>query len=202
MKTVLFDYGNVISLPQAEADVARLAEPPDGPPEGGLPGFVQRYWAARLDFDRAALDPGAYWSFVYGRPVAGAELERAVTLDVASWSRPNEDTAAAIEELAGRGVPMALLSNAPVCVADGIDPLPFMAPIGPRFYSGRMGMVKPEAEIYLTVIDKLGVPASDVVFVDDRVENIAAARAAGIHGLLFRGVPTLREELKPLLAWP
>ncbi len=41
-----------------------------------------------------------------------------------------------------------------------------------------MGMVKPEAEIYLTVIDKLGVPASDVVFVDDRVENIAAARAA------------------------
>ncbi|WP_433496247.1 HAD family hydrolase [Sphaerimonospora sp. CA-214678] len=200
MRTVLFDYGNVISLPQAEVDVARLADPPDGPPAGGRAGFEQRYWAARLDFDRADLDPGAYWSFVYGRPVAGAGLDRAVTLDVASWSRPNEDTAALIEELAGRAVPMALLSNVPVCVADGIDPLPFMAPIGPRFYSGRMGMVKPEAEIFLTVIEKLGVPAADVVFVDDRAENIAAARSVGIHGLLFRGVPTLREELKPLLA--
>src|SRR5690606_22063699 len=107
------------------------------------------------------------------RPVTGAELERVVTLDVASWSRPNEDTATVIEELADRGVPMALLSNAPACIADGIDPLPFMAPIGRRFYSGRMGMVKPEAEIYLTVIEELGVPASDVVFVDDRAENIA-----------------------------
>ncbi|GIH68400.1 HAD family hydrolase [Sphaerimonospora thailandensis] len=200
MKIVLFDYGNVISLPQAEADVARLATLLGGPETEGPPGFEERYWAARLDFDRATLDPGAYWSFVYGRPVTGGELDQAVALDAASWSRPNEDTAAVIEELAGQGVPMALLSNAPICIADGIDPLPFLAPIGPRFYSGRMGMVKPDAEIYLKVIEELGVPAGDVVFVDDRTENVAAAQAVGVHGVHFRDGQTLREELKPLLA--
>lgn len=148
MKTVLFDYGNVVSLPQDPEDVARMA--------GGDPGFEDRYWAARLDFDRGTLDPAAYWSHVYGRPMGGAELDAVVALDTASWSRPNEETVAIIDELAGVGVPMALLSNMPVCIAETIDTLPFMRPIGPRFYSGRMGLVKPEPEIFHETVAWLG----------------------------------------------
>ncbi|MEZ0073072.1 HAD-IA family hydrolase [Planotetraspora sp. GP83] len=188
MKHVLFDYGNVISLAQDAADVARMAQ--------GVPGFEERYWDLRLDFDRATLDPGEYWSRVYGRPLGGAELDRMIAMDVASWSRPNEETVAIIDELAADGVPLALLSNAPVCIADGLDELPFLAPIRPRFYSGRMGLVKPDLEIYRRVAEGLGVPPGDIVFVDDRLENIAGAEAAGMAGIHFRDAATLRDDLK------
>ncbi|GII27928.1 HAD family hydrolase [Planotetraspora mira] len=188
MRHVLFDYGNVICLPQSEADAARLAQ--------GIPGFEERYWDLRLDFDRGTLDDGAYWSAVYGRPVAGAELDQAIALDVASWSRPNEETLAIVDELAAGGVPMALLSNAPVSIADGVDLLPFMAPIRPRFFSGRMGLVKPDQEIYLRVAESMGVAPGDIVFVDDRLENIEGAERAGMTGVHFRDAATLRDDLK------
>lgn len=191
MKTVLFDYGNVVSLPQAPEDVARMS--------GGDPGFEARYWEARRDFDRGTLDPAAYWSRVCGRPMAGPELDEIIALDVASWSRPNEETVAIIGELAAAGVPMALLSNMPVCVAEGIDSLPFMRPIGPRFYSGRMGRVKPEAEIFHETVAWLGTAPGDIVFVDDREENVAAAERAGLAAVRFRGAAALREDLKALL---
>lgn len=192
MKTVLFDYGNVVSLPQDPEDVARMA--------GGDPGFEDRYWEVRLDFDRGSLDPAAYWSHVYGRPIGGAELDAVVALDAASWSRPNEETVAIIDELAGVGVPMALLSNMPVSVAESIDTLPFMRPIGPRFYSGRMGLVKPEPEIFHETVAWLGAAPGDLVFVDDRPENVAAAERAGLAAVHFRDAATLREDLKRLLA--
>jgi putative hydrolase of the HAD superfamily len=191
MRYVLFDYGNVICLPQSEADAARLAQ--------GIPGFEERYWELRLEFDRGTLNDGEYWSAVYGRPVAGAELERVIALDVAGWSRPNEETVAIIEELAAGGVPLALLSNAPASIADGVDLLPFMAPISPRFYSGRMGLVKPDQEIYLRVAEGLGVPPGDIVFVDDRLENIAGAEQAGMTGIHFRDAAALRDDLKLVL---
>ncbi|ETK37238.1 HAD family hydrolase [Microbispora sp. ATCC PTA-5024] len=197
MTLVLFDYGNVISLPQDRDDVARLVRM-----AGEVPGFEERYWEFRLDFDRAALDPAEYWSRVCGRPVTGDELDRIVAADVESWSRPNEDTTAVVGELSAAGVPMALLSNAPICVADGVDTLPFMAPIGPRFYSGRMGLVKPDPRIYRRVVETLGVRAGDVVFVDDRLENIAGAEEAGLSGIHFRDASTLRDDLKAVLHRP
>src|SRR4051812_23233470 len=127
MRLVLFDYGNVISLPQ---DPAALAELDDG-----APGFEERYWALRLAFDRADLTDEEYWSEVYGRPVAGAELARLVAADVASWSVPNDDTLKVVADLAADGHPIGLLSNAPVCLADGLEDQPFLAPIRPRFFS-------------------------------------------------------------------
>jgi putative hydrolase of the HAD superfamily len=192
MTLVLFDYGNVLCLDQDPEDVARMAE--------GVPGFRERYWEFRLDFDNAILDAQAYWSHVYGRPVTGGELDRIVAMDAASWSRPNEDTVAIVAELEAAGVPMALLSNAPVSVADVVDRLPFMAPIGRRFFSGRMKLVKPDPEIYRKVVAALGVPAQDIVFVDDRLKNITGAEDVGMRGIHFRDAATLRDDLKLVLS--
>ncbi|KAI0883876.1 HAD-like domain-containing protein [Annulohypoxylon maeteangense] len=52
------------------------------------------------------------------------------------------------------------------------------------FASGAVGMRKPDLCFFQHVIDKIGVHPSDVVMVDDRVENIHAARTIGIHGIL------------------
>ncbi|MGW5683179.1 HAD family hydrolase [Nonomuraea sp. NPDC003754] len=179
MTWVLFDYGNVLSLPQPQADVAAMASAAGA----DLESFERGYWAHRLDFDRGTLTPRAFWSLALGRDVGDEELATLVGLDVASWSYPNPGTVAVMERLPR----VALLSNAPECVAEGIDGLPWLAGIGPRFYSARMGLVKPDPEIYLAVLDGLGARPHEVTFVDDRLENVEAAARLGITGVHFRG---------------
>lgn len=47
--------------------------------------------------------------------------------------------------------------------------------------SGEVGMIKPEAHIFIHVLEKHGLTAQECLFIDDLAENIAAARALGMH---------------------
>lgn len=53
-------------------------------------------------------------------------------------------------------------------------------------YSAEAGVAKPAPEIYQRTLGRLGVPAAAAVFVDDVLENVAAAQALGMTGLHYR----------------
>ncbi|MGR3492838.1 MAG: HAD family hydrolase [Shimia sp.] len=53
--------------------------------------------------------------------------------------------------------------------------------------SGHMGVIKPDPAIYAGVEAAVGVPASELLFTDDRADNIAAANARGWGTHLFEG---------------
>jgi putative hydrolase of the HAD superfamily len=61
-----------------------------------------------------------------------------------------------------------------------------------------LGMRKPDAEIYRRAVDILGVPASRIIFIDDRKGNADAASAVGIHAIQFLGEAKLRLDLQQL----
>ena len=54
------------------------------------------------------------------------------------------------------------------------------------FISAEMGLAKPDPAIYKIVIDSLGQDPSELIFVDDFIENIKAAREASINAIHFR----------------
>ena len=62
--------------------------------------------------------------------------------------------------------------------------------------SQKVGFIKPQREIFEIALKELNVEASEVLFVDDRESNTSAGEKLGIKGILFRGVNTLKEELK------
>jgi putative hydrolase of the HAD superfamily len=192
MTWIVFDYGSVLSLPQPESDADEMARAVNTEPEA----FKRRYWQHRLEFDRASLTPAAYWSAVLGRPAAIAEVARLVAMDVASWAYPDEGTVAILNDLLDRGGDVALLSNAPACLADGLDGLPWIAAIEQRFYSGRMGLVKPDREIFDRLAAELDADPAEIVFIDDRPENVAGAERAGMTGVQFTSAEALRKTLK------
>ena len=64
------------------------------------------------------------------------------------------------------------------------------------FVSCITGRRKPDPVAYADVLNQLGVPAEQCVFVDDRSSNCEAARQAGIRSVLFEGVGPLRESLR------
>ena len=53
-------------------------------------------------------------------------------------------------------------------------------------YSHEVGMSKPDPRIYELTCARLGVVPEEMVFVDDVEPNIASAREAGIHAILYQ----------------
>lgn len=53
-------------------------------------------------------------------------------------------------------------------------------------FSAEEGIAKPAPEIYRRALTRLGVAATEAVFVDDAIENVAAAQALGMAGVHFR----------------
>lgn len=64
--------------------------------------------------------------------------------------------------------------------------------------SGAERLLKPDRAIYELALERFGMPAEELIFIDDRAENVAGAEAVGMRGHLFRGEPDLRRELEAL----
>lgn len=65
--------------------------------------------------------------------------------------------------------------------------------------SAEVGLMKPGAAIYIHALEKLATAPAEAVFVDDFEENIAGARAVGMHAVHFTDATKALEELKSLL---
>jgi len=63
------------------------------------------------------------------------------------------------------------------------------------FLSHRMGLAKPNTEIFIRVANELGVVPGDIVFFDDNLANIASANTLGYHAHLVNGPDDIKRVL-------
>ncbi|GAA3036644.1 HAD-IA family hydrolase [Streptosporangium longisporum] len=96
-------------------------------------------------------------------------------------------------------VPVVLVTNATVQLEDDLRALGLAYAFDEVVSSARVGAVKPERRIYEIAAERAGTTAARCLFVDDRRENVEAARALGMTGVLYREVADLRGALAPLL---
>ena len=55
-----------------------------------------------------------------------------------------------------------------------------------RYFSYQMKMLKPSAEMYKAVIEDIGLPAEEMLFVDDSQANVDASIAAGLPAIYYK----------------
>jgi putative hydrolase of the HAD superfamily len=60
------------------------------------------------------------------------------------------------------------------------------------------GIAKPDPRIYRIALARAGASAPEAVFIDDRIENIEAARRLGLHTILFEDGTDLEEAFRGL----
>jgi len=191
--TLLVDYGEVISTAQPAASISRMAELA----ELNTEEFISRYWAPRQAYD-AGCPAAEYWAQVLGRdPVPPDLLGALVEQDMRSWTQLDERVLDLLVAEHQHGTRLALLSNAPHELADAVSAHPAFTAFDELFFSARLGRVKPDPAIFRIVLDRLGAPATDVLFVDDRAENITAAARIGLGVLHFTSYARLRACLRP-----
>jgi putative hydrolase of the HAD superfamily len=65
--------------------------------------------------------------------------------------------------------------------------------------SAEEGLMKPDPAIYRLALERLAVPASAAVFIDDVAANVDAAVAIGMRGLVFQSRTQALTDLAPLL---
>ncbi|GBD13893.1 Phosphatase [bacterium HR24] len=198
IEAVFFDFGGVIA--RLDREHTRALEEKYGLPRGGLldalygiPEWVEAE-TGRLpeeEWLRAVL---RRLEEMAGRPIDGITHEWQIV-----WRQLDEEMLALVRRLQGR-YRVGLISNSTprlereLLEANGIAEL-FEVVVN----SSRVGIAKPDPQIFRLAADRLGVAPQHCVHIDDLIQNVQGARQAGFQAILHRGdVPTTIAALRGL----
>jgi putative hydrolase of the HAD superfamily len=78
------------------------------------------------------------------------------------------------------------------------DKLTFLKYVDGAVFSCQVKQIKPEPEIYKTLLGRYHLDPEKSVFLDDRAENCEAARKQGIHAIQFKSFKQAAAELEKL----
>lgn len=112
-------------------------------------------------------------------------------------ARFNTGLIALIKGWRAGGCKAGLLSNAPspffrtLLARSGFESI-FDAVI----VSSEIGHAKPDPQMYLAMLEKLGVAPADALMVDDRQDNVDGALAVGMAGHLYTGLAELTQAVE------
>lgn len=109
---------------------------------------------------------------------------------------PNASMYQMVDQLQKEDVVVALLSNIDARLANLVRGFNLYEPFCPCLLSCDIGVEKPDPRAYRILLTALQLPAEDVVFIDDKEENVEAALDAGIDALLFRSKEQLFDALE------
>jgi putative hydrolase of the HAD superfamily len=182
--TVVFDFGGVLSAGHDPVpDVQELT--------GGDAEAVGRaLWEHRDAYDHGTIGPREYWQHVADAAGMSAltdqEVDDLQDADNRYFLHLDPDARALVHDLARNRIRILLLSNASVAFGGAVRRADWFEAFTFAVVSGEEGVVKPDAEIYRTLLDALAHESGgvarpgDVIFFDDRQDNVDAARALGI----------------------
>ncbi|MDR3336982.1 MAG: HAD family phosphatase [Treponema sp.] len=198
IKAVVFDYGEVISFKPAEETGRELAR---------IAGLQQEVldtlrWQIRSEFDRGVLSGKEYYKKVLalaGVTASDEVAEKMARMDVEGWKRINEGTVALMKEIKNAGLILGVLSNMPhEFLGMARESLPVFKLYDVGIFSCELNFIKPEREIYLALIEKLGCKSEEIVFFDDIKVNVDGAAALGVNAYVWKDAGTARKTLLEL----
>lgn len=195
LRAVIFDYGMVLTGPQApEAHAALLRTT-------GLPldKFESFYWKDRHAYDEGKLTGIEFWR----KLVLDAELglgedkvEELNQWDARMWTTVNPAMLDWQQQLVDRGLLTAILSNMGDNVLDNMKrEFDWLPRFDVLVWSYQLRLAKPDPAIYYYTLRELGTRPGEALFLDDKLVNVKAARALGMKALEFTTVERLRADL-------
>jgi len=195
IRAVIFDYGMVLTCPpdpEAHRALVRITEIP-------ADRLDRLYWAHRPAFDSGILTGRDYWrkiAFEAGLNLAETVIDELVEWDARMWMTKNRAMLDWQLRLKQRGVRTSIVSNMGDTVHQAMErELEWLSRFDVLVWSYQLGVSKPDPAIYRYALEKLGVPAAETLFIDDKQPNVDAAIEVGMKGVVFTDVQDLRASL-------
>ncbi len=102
------------------------------------------------------------------------------------WRKPIAPMVALAEDLAARGVPLAIVSNSEGRLAELLDEIALAAPFSVVVDSGRFGIAKPDRRIFDHALAALGTPGAHALHIGDSwAADVQGALGAGLDALWY-----------------
>ena len=193
VKAVVFDVGNVLYHWDMRGLFAKLIHDV-GELNWFLANVVTEEWHFEHDAGRPLAEMVPERIALY--PAYADHINAYATRFVETIPGPVAGSLALVSELAARNIPIFGITNFGAEFWDQFRPT---APIFDLFtdiiVSGVEKLVKPDPAIYALALARFGLAPGQGLFVDDRIENIDAARANGFVGHHFKDADRLRKAL-------
>ncbi|MEL7089383.1 MAG: HAD-IA family hydrolase [Planctomycetota bacterium] len=183
-KAVIFDIGNVLIEWQPE----RFYDAVIGPEKR-----KQMFDAVDLHAMNDLVDQGHHFTdTIYAHAEEYPDWRAEIRMWHDRWiemASPQIDHSLRLmKALQARGVPVFSLTNFGIQSYDyAATHYPFLREFDRDFISGHMQVIKPDPRIYEMVEATSGLSGADLIFTDDRQDNIAAAQSRGWSTHLFEG---------------
>ena len=195
IKAVVFDYGQVISLPQDPKVIDELARRIGVEREK----FEPILWSLRADYDRGVISAKEYYRNIlshFSVTMDDKNLDELVEIDHLSWRYINPETVTLMEDVKKAGYTLGILSNMPHdFLSWARKNIPVFSLPHASIFSCEVNFIKPEKAIYIKLLSLLALEAGELVFFDDNAENIKSARALGMEAFLWKNPENARREL-------
>ncbi|MFJ8441494.1 HAD family hydrolase [Kitasatospora griseola] len=150
-----------------------------------MDAFTAAYWAARQPYDSGRCSSTEYWTAVLrrlSRPADARTVEDLRRADIDSCSHLDAHMAAYARSLRSRAE-VAVLSDIPADHADALlAAQPWLHAFDHLALSGKAAIAVPDRAAFHHCTAALRAAPVDFLFVDDREENVRAARALGMNG--------------------
>ena len=196
IQAVLFDYGMVLSGapdPAAWAHIRSITGLSEEP-------LHREYWAHRHAYDRGDLNSNSFWHTLAsgaGIVITPDQLRQLIAADTDLWSTLNPPMLAWVDKLQRAGIRTGILSNMPDAMETGLRARhAWIESFDHHTWSHAVNRAKPEPEIYQHAADGLQTPPENILFLDDKSENITAALAAGMQALQYSTHPVFEQEMR------
>ena len=193
LTTVIFDLGGVLVKVNWDRATGPLAE------MSGL--TTEDVWTTAGDagsrFMLGDIGPAEFHQKLTAR--LGVTLDRQTFFGL--WSSVislNDGVGAVVESLAGR-YRLAIGSNTdPIHYARCIETQDGLRHFDGTLLSYELRRAKPDLEFFRLGLGRISVDPNECVFIDDKEENVEAARTLGINGVQFSSIQQLETDLAGL----
>ena len=197
VKAILFDYGMVLSGEPDPTAWTRLRTI-TGLSEEAL---HREYWAHRHAYDRGDLNAESFWHTTAkgaGIVITPTQLAQLIAADTDLWSTLNPPMLAWVDQLQRAGIRTGILSNMPDAMAAGLLAKhgDWVNKFDHHTWSYALNLAKPEPAIYHHAAEGLRTPPANILFIDDRADNIAAAIATGMQAIQYTDHSTFLREMQ------
>jgi putative hydrolase of the HAD superfamily len=185
IQAVLFDYGMVLSGPPDPASWERMRSIADLSEEA----FHTAYWVYRHDYDRDTLNARTYWPKVAtyaGTSFTQEQIDALIAADIDLWTDINPPMLAWAQSLQRAGMRTGILSNIGDAMTAGLlAKFDWLREFDHCTWSYALKLAKPEEAIYRATAESLKTVAANILFIDDKLENIQAARSVGMQAIQY-----------------
>ena len=199
IKNIIFDYGNVL----VDWNPAYLFLPVFGGDEQKCKFFTEhvcnREWFTRMDRGESMDVCVAELQAVHPDYADAIALFRDRWFDMCHGDIPG--MVEIIQDLKSRGVGVYGLTNWPAATfTEARRRFRTLAGIDNYVVSSSVKLAKPEPAIYELLIRKYNLKPQECAFIDDRIDNVNAAKALGMSGIVYPGSANqLQDILYPML---